>query len=817
MKKLIIISLMALVCQISIFPQESQVDVNHEGKAFTSLKHAWTAQWVTHPTESTLDYGVFHFRNRFELESVPSRFIIHVSADNRYRLYVNGQFVCAGPAIGDINHYRYETIDIAEFLNQGENVIAAEVVNFGEYRRAAQQTFQTAFIIQGDEATGAGPEINTGTGKWKVMRNSAYTQIPFTSDSLKAYYSAGPGESIDAAKYPWGWKSLDFNDSTWLDPKAGTVEFAVGRGFLYGSTWFLVPRQIPMLKEVPERFSKIVRVENLDHLEPFIRESVSATIPAHTKATILLDNSVHTIGFPELIISKGEGALIKITYAEALFRDNKNHPTSTADHFDPGDRKGDRNIIEGKEIMGYYDRITADGGSMRKYKPLSLKTFRYVQFDIETREEALVIDDFYNVNTTYPFEEKASFNSDHPQLNQIWEAAWRTIENSSGENFFDPYYEQLNYIGDARIEAIVSIYVSGDDRLMRKSIQQFDDSRLPNGLTQSRYPSYIVQVIPTYSLLWIGMIHDYLMYRDDPEFTRQFLPGIKTVLAWFEERIDSTGMVTDLEWWNFTDWADGFANGIPPGADNGYSANVALQYVYALQNAKDIFNYFGLTEEAEQCDNLNASIQQATMKRCFDAASGLIAETPEKQVYSQHTNIWAILTNTVAEEDQPELMEKILAEEHLIQSTIYFKFYLFRALQKAGMGNEYLELLAPWEGMLDKGMTTFGERDINPRSECHGWSASPCFDLLHTVAGITPGSPGFENVVIQPNPGKLQEMEVDFPHPKGNIHLSLQREGKKGIVGEIILPAELKGTFLWEGIPMELKEGRNKIDVNQAP
>ncbi len=228
------------------------------------------------------------------------------------------------------------------------------------------------------------------------------------------------------------------------------------------------PPSDPLLKEVPERFSKIVRLTGLDTIHPFIRESVTATIPAHSRVTILLDNRVHTIGFPELIISKGN-----------------------------------RNIIDGKEIIGYYDRIKADGGNMRKYKPLSLKTFRYVQLDIETRDEALVIDDFYNVNTTYPFEEKASFQSDDPRLEQIWDMAWRTIKNSSGENFFDPYYEQLNYIGDARIEALVSIYVSGDDRLMRKSIQQFDDSRLSIGLTQSRYPSYIVQVIPTYSLLWI--------------------------------------------------------------------------------------------------------------------------------------------------------------------------------------------------------------------------------------------------------------------------------------------------------------------------
>lgn len=224
-KRPFIIPFAILIYHLSIHAQESNVVVNHEGKDFTSLKHAWSAQWITHPTASTLDYGVFLFRNSFDLAGELSRIVIHVSADNRYRLYVNGIPVCFGPAIGDLNHYRYETIDIARFLNQGENVIAAEVVNFGEYRRGAQQTFQTAFIVQGEDSTGASPGINTGTGRWKVIRNSAYTQIPFTSDSVKGYYAAGPGESIDAARHPWGWNSLDFDDSEWLDNRVHTIGF----------------------------------------------------------------------------------------------------------------------------------------------------------------------------------------------------------------------------------------------------------------------------------------------------------------------------------------------------------------------------------------------------------------------------------------------------------------------------------------------------------------------------------------------------------------------------------------------------------------
>ncbi len=775
------------------------------------LKHAWKAQWITHPTASTMEYGVFHFRKTFKLEVVPAEFIIHVSADNRYRLFVNGEYITYGPSIGDIDHYRYETVDIARHLKSGENVIAATVVNFGEYRRAAQQTFQTAFILQGE--TGENMDINTGSSTWKVIMDNAYDDIPFTSDSLRAYYSSGPGEDINAGKYPWGWKEIDYDDSGWELPKAGTVEFAVGRGFLYGSTWFLVPREIPFMTETEERFDRIARVNFAEDVQDFHMKDVSATIPANTKISILLDNETHTSGFPELVTSKGKGAHIKITYAESLYSPAASLQADPKAHFYKNDLKTDRNQVDGKYIFGYYDKITSDGGDHRHFKPLSRKTFRYVQLDIETKDEALILEDYYNVYTAYPFEENASFESNDEELGEIWEVAWRTLMNSSEENFFDPYYEQLQYIGDTRIEALVSIYVSGDDRLMRKAIQQFDDSRLPNGLTQSRYPSYIVQIIPPYSLLWIDMIHDYFMYRDDEEFVRRFLPGMRTVLDWFGDRVDSTGMLTDLEWWNFTDWSPDFKNGIPPGADDGYSANITLQYVLALQNAVEIYEHFGKTDEAEKYRIHANMLKRSVADQCYNEDRGLFAETPDQQLYSQHTNIWAILTNTIPEADQQALMQRILDDEMLIQSTIYFKFYLFRAMQQSGLGDKYLEMLGPWKDMLAKGMTTFGEKDEAPRSECHGWSASPCFDLLHTVSGIHPGGPGFATVVIEPNFGNLRDLDVVFPHPKGTLKVELTRSKRDEVKGEVLLPEGASGIFIWKEQEYDLTSGWNPINT----
>lgn len=782
---------------IQLKAQESKVTINHEGKDFTMLKHAWEAQWITHPTASTLEYGVFIFRRSFTLTDNPEKFTIYVSADNRYRLYINNHYVCMGPARGDLSHWRYETLDIAPYLKPGKNTIAAEVVNFGEFRHAAQQTFQTAFILQGDKKNDV--KVNTGDEHWKVIKNTAFVDIPFSSADMHGYYAAGPGDNFDMSLHPWGWQKSDFDDSEWENPKPATVEFAVGRGFLYGSTWFLVPRQIPMLEESIQRIPVLARVEGMKATDGFLKGDSPLVIPPKSTVTLLLDQTHHTIGYPELMISGGKNSNIKITYAEALFDDDW--------------KKGNRNDIKGKSILGYYDIIKPDGGLNRLYKPLAQRTYRFIQFDVETKDDPLQILDYHNVYTAYPFKENAAFISNDPMLTKIWNASWLTLRNSAVETYIDPYYEQMQYIGDTRIEALISLYVSGDDRLMRKAIEMFDQSRLPFGLTQSRYPAYIVQVIPPFSLLWIGMIHDYYLYRNDDAFVKKFLAGIRDVLEWFESRIDKTGMPGNLEWWNFTDWSPGFKNGIPPGSDNGHSALIALQYVMAAQFAGELFQKYGWEYEAKKYKNSADKVRQSVYDHCYVPSRSLFAETPEKQQFSQHTQVMAVLTDAIPVDQQGPLMLKVLHDESLIPAMIYFKFYMFRALQKAGLGDKYLNQLGPWKKMIYMGLTTFAEKDTEPRSECHAWSASPCFDFLHTVAGIRPGKPGFKTVIIEPNMGQLKSIDVKFPHPTGVIELKIIIEKHKQSQALIRMPEQLQGTFIWKGIETHLSPGYQQIKL----
>ncbi len=758
------------------------------------LQQRWAAKWITHPTAATKAYGVFHFRKRFTLAQKPEQFLIHVSADNRYRLFVNGQFVCYGPARGDLAHWRFESIDIAPYLQAGENALAAAAWNFGEFIPWAQMTHETAFILQGDSEAEA--LVNTNKD-WKVTQNAAYSPLPVDSRTLRTFIVVGPGDRVVAEKYPWGWETSHFDDSTWLVVRelgAGTPrEMRDG-----GSHWMLMPRAIPFMEETLQRIPKIARAQGIPSEKDFLLGRKALTIPARTSGTMLLDQTHLTTAYPELLVSGGKGSTIKLVYAEALVDANRN--------------KGHRDEIAGREIFGYHDEFLPDGGPQRLFRPLWLRTFRYLQVEIQTAEEPLVLHDLYGKFTGYPFEEQAAFTSSEPALQNIWNVGWRTARLCAGETYYDcPYYEQLQYVGDTRIQALVSLYVSGDDRLMRNAIVQFDDSRIPEGLTASRYPSHVAQIIPPYSLFWIAMVHDYWRHREDAQFAQSFLPGIRGVIAWYERYIDETGMLGPMPWWNFADWLDEWEGGVPPGADDGHSALITLQLIYNLDYAAELAEAFQRAAEAAHYRALAAKLKQAVKTLCWDESRKLFADTPEKKIFSQHVNVMAVLVDLIPNNEQKAFVEKLLAEQNLSQSTFYYRFYLHQAMKRAGLGERYLEMLGPWHDMLKLGLTTFAEKPEPTRSDCHAWSASPNYDLLATVCGIEPGAPGFASVRIAPQLGALQWVKASMPHPRGEVVVDLQRKGEQGLQGEVTLPEGVSGIFLWNGKTQTLKAGKQKM------
>ncbi|HEY4301916.1 MAG TPA: family 78 glycoside hydrolase catalytic domain [Candidatus Didemnitutus sp.] len=764
-------------------------------------QEAWSGHWINCPGVPHGEYGVFLFRKNFEMPQRPARFVVHATADARYRFWINGHLLAVGPQRGGPAGWHYDSFDLAPWLVAGKNTLAARVIGYGEYEPYGVMSLRNGLLVQGDTVA---ERIVDTNDSWKVIRDDGDSVVPIDQAHVPGYFAVGPGDRLDAALHPWGWKAVGFDDHDWKNATSLDRGVPWGCGTDIGA--WLVPRNIPLPEDKPQRLQALRRASGVTPPAEFLAGRAPFTVAPHTHAVVLFDQGFETSAYPQLKVDGGRGTRIVIDYAEGLM--------------DAKGEKGNRDDIEGRELRGITDEFLPDGGEDRHFAPVDFRTFRYLQLDIQTADTPLVVRDLWGVFTAYPFQREATFASDDPVLGRMWDVGWRTARLCAYETYVDcPYYEQLQYIGDTRIQALISLNVAGDDRLVRNAIAQLDQSRIADGLTQSRYPSVMPQVINTFSLFWIEMVRDYWMHRVDDGFVRARLPGIESVLGWFERRIDpKTGLLGPLDYWSFADWTpqwnwDG-ARGIggePAGARAGGSAIITLQLAGTLDHAAELCRAYGRADMADRYERLASGLKDAVTRQCWDPKKRMYADTPERSVFSQHANTFAVLCGAIKGDAARDLMQRVAHDDTLIPASTYFRFYVLRAMKAAGLGDEYLEMMGPWKTMLDRGLTTFAEQPDPTRSDCHAWSASPIYEFLATICGIEPAAPGFASVRIEPHLGHLAHVKGSLPHPKGMIEVELTRIGDT-LSASVELPAGLDGSFAWRGKVVPLHPGKQNVE-----
>jgi alpha-L-rhamnosidase len=767
-------------------------------------REKWPAKWIRVPGTSPTDYGVYHFRRSFPLDRTPQRFVVYVSADNRYELFVNGRRVSSGPARSDLYHWRYEVVDIAPQLHEGVNTLAAVVWNDGPYRAVAQDSSETGFLLQAEDPANA--IVNTNN-QWRCIQDGAYSPAPWPPTQVTGYHAVAANENVDGNLYPWGWEATAFFDETWSH--AAEISHAAPRDTSDApNRWMLTPRYIPLEEQRSERLRELRRSEGVTVPSGFPLEEHPFTIGAHARAVLLLDQTYLTTAYPELTVSGGKGSSIMLRYAETLY-----------DRPAPGYRyplKSNRNEITGKIFYGTADTVLPDGAEKRMYRPLFWRTYRYLELVIQTAAEPLTIEDIHGVFTAYPFESKARITVDDPAVNEeiqrILSTGWRTARLCAHETYMDcPYYEQLQYAGDARIQMMISIYMTGDARLMKNGIELLNSSRTAEGSTYSRAPSNLQQYIPPFSLWWIGMVHDYWMYVDDESFVRSMLPGIRAVLSFFAAHQKTSGSLERLPWWNFVDWTKHWTDGIAPAeADGSSSAALDLQLLLGYRWAAQLERALGSKALADEYAAAADKLKSTVLRTDWDAARRLFADQPSHRTYSQQVNTLAVLAHLLPQQESRSVVQKMFSDTAIEQSSIYFRAYTNSTLREAGLGERYLEVLEPWREMLKDGLTTWSEwNGPDTRSDCHAWGASPNFEIFRTLVGIESVAPAFQRVRIAPNLGALKHVSAKMPHPNGQIIVELIN-GRR-FTADVTLPPGISGEFVWRGVIKVLHPGHNHL------
>lgn len=787
--------------------------LEERGPVFDRQSELWSGMWITVPGMNQHDYSVSYYRKDITLEKVPQAFVVHVTGDNRYKLYVNGALVSVGPARGDLDHWKVSKVNLTPYLHVGKNVVAAMVCNYGKETPCAVFSQATGLLIDGE---GEASILNTDES-WYCMEDKGYRPYPVV---LPTFYVAGPGEIVDMNLSVGNWLQPDYDMSGWNHALPYDMATPHDTDFGTGNyTRLLVENNLPEMERTVERLQKVRRIEGdtkgivLPEGWPLTCSEV--TIPAHHDVTILLDKKHLTNAYFNLKWSKGKGARITSTYAESLYADTLKLI------------KANRDEVEGLKLIGRQDQLLCNGDDNQFYQTLEWRTFRYIALRIQTDDEALTIDDLYGIFTGYPFTLKARLETNDQELQKILEIGWRTQRLCAYETYMDcPYYEQLQYLGDTRIQALITLFNTGDDTMVRNFLMQADQSRNAEGCAQGRYPTVVSQYITPYALSYVYAVHDYTRYCDNAEFVATLLPGIEAIMSYFTRYQQADGRLQRLPGWNFSDWVDnneGWASGVAKRGADHCSALMDLQFLMGLEKAAELETYLNHPDRANGYKQQAAKLRQGIQQAYWDDERGLYADASDHKYFSQHTGSLALLAGMIEGDAALKMGRKLLTDNSLAPCSVYYKYYLHAALIKAGLGDEYLSWLDIWRENISLGLTTWAETSdvTGSRSDCHAWGASPNIEIYRTVLGIDSDAPGFRRARIEPH---LSGLKADkkgnlhiggvVPSPSGEISVDYKIDKKGMLHVSIILPEGMVGSFIWKGKKTDLAEGRNDFTID---
>jgi alpha-L-rhamnosidase len=782
---------------------------------------AWPARWVVHPEAANLPSVVAYKRLFTVAEDVTLR--IHVSADERYALYLDGARIGRGPERGDRYHWFFATYALS--LMAGEHILVALVWALGEGAPLAQFSVRPGFILASDD-----PEwqvlLATGVASWKTKRLDGLTFFKNNQG-----FGVGMNVEIDGARFAWGFERGEGDG--WGAPLTGDEGISAGSFDEYGTlstAHHLMPAMLPgmfagvwrkgvvrYIAAVAEKMDPVsIPIRSADDLpdehatwEGMVHGTASVTVPAHTRRRVLIDLEDYVCAYTHLVTTGGAGAAVRVSWTESLYDD----PISAWwDIFHAS--KGNRDAVDGKCYCGEGDIFRPDGGEHRVFENLWWKAGRYVEVLVTTADEPLVIEGLNFLETRYPLEPEVEFQASDPRFARVWPIMVRALQMCSHETFMDcPYYEQLMYVGDTRLEALTTYCLTHDDRLPRKAITLFDVSRFPHGLTQARYPCRSTQLIPPFSLWWCGMVYDYALWRDDVDFVRARMPGVRAVVDAFLSYRNAKGLIEAPPGWNYVDWTTDPAwhKGVPPGGEGGVNGILNWHFVLTLTYVAAVEDWLGEPENAARTQRYAQVAAQATMTAFWDKKRGLFADDLAHVHFSEHAQCLALLSGLVDADKRDRVAEGLLAADDLTRATIYFSHYLFETYRLLGRVDQLFARLEEWFELADLGFKTTREHPEPSRSDCHAWGAHPIYHSYATILGIRPGGLGFREVVIRPMLGPLTTVKATLPHPQGEIAVDLTQPNPDVLRGTISLPAGVTGKLIIGDTTYPLHEGIQEI------
>ncbi|UQZ82677.1 Bacterial alpha-L-rhamnosidase [Paenibacillus konkukensis] len=704
------------------------------------MSKQWIAQWIQDPIFSGVKpLPMLHkeldtvenrhpdalknrhtlFRKTFTLTDAPKQAELNISADDYYKLYINGVFVAQGPAQSYPTHYFYNRLDIAAYLRTGTNVIAVHVYYQGLVNRS---------MNSGDLRQGLIAEVYTD------RRLCLITDDSWTCTAAKEYigeetvgYDTQYLENIDSRLEHKGWTAAEYDDADWERPALAAA-----------ADHQLELQPTPALSVYERRPQSVQRL---------------------SAGRYVIDFGTELTGQFTMRACGGSGERIVIRCGEELNPD------------------GDGVRYELRCNCKYEEVWTLSGGedvlSFYEYK-----AFRYVE--VLGSEEAIDEDSFAAVVRHYPLDESSCrFSSSDPVLDQIWSICANGVKYGAQENFVDcPSREKGQYLGDNTVIGHTHMYLSGDARLVKKALEDFARSTAVCSGMMAVAPGNFMQEIADFSLQWPMQLWQYYRHTGDLAFLMEMAPVGEKLVAYFDKYKDHTGLLYHVaEKWNLVDWPDNLRDGYDfpltrPVTEGCH--NVVNAYYYGCKKTmNEIRKELGLPEEDL------APLKDAFLAAFYDAEAGLFVDAVGSRHSSLHANVLPLLFGLAERESVPNIVR--LIRDKRFSCGVYFSYFVLKALAEAGEYALMYDLIRgedehSWVNMLREGATTcfeaWGKDQKWNTSLCHPWASSPIPLLIEEIIGLKPHKPGWEEIRFNPQiPPQLTELQLSLTLPSGTVRI----------------------------------------------
>jgi alpha-L-rhamnosidase len=770
-------------------------------------KSSWI--WPTYPSWDLYNcYALF--RRTFELEQTPRKAPLYITADQSYHLYINGEYVCRGPARGFQSHWPYDEVDVAKHLRRGKNVMAVRAYNPG------CGTFQ--YISQGVAgllvaAKWGRFELLSGRG-WKGLRQEGVVR-----DTVVATIQLFPQEYVDKNAQPDDWMMPDFDDSAWPSHMEARVFGAM--------PWHtLEPRMIPMLEERPVLPQKLLGLgagpsaagyrDTRNIVAVRMKEELShAPVPGDVSLTplrtepsgagffksYLLDFGRTVLGSLSITVSGAQGGeIIDLVHSEAI------DPQKLSPCLLPGTFES-----LGLRLICRPGRNTHDF-----YHPYG---FRYLAVTVRDAEAPLEINCHLNW-IGYPLERKGSFKSSDLVLERIWDISAWTQQCCAIDAYVDtPWREQAQWWGDARVQAWNTFHMNGDPRLLRRGIHCIASQTTPNGLTYGHSPTIAHGcILPDFTLIWMLTLWDYYWQTGSVEPFKTHRKEIEGALDYFKEQTHpKIGLVGyDPRYWLFLDWTDIFKNGYP-----------TLYNLWLLLTLQALAKLHRVNKDASSAKGVEAwaGHLRKALKKLINpeglVRDGFTFDGKPVETASIHSQVLAILSGLNPASERAMIGKSLLPfirgeSNDKCQPSSYWCTYLFTVLAECGYGSEVIEFIRrKWEPMIAHG-TTFErfESGMGKGSLSHAWSAHPLYHTMQIIGGITQTAPAWKRIRFKPCfLGECGGATV--PSPQGPIIGAWEKKGDKVDVA-LLLPRGVSARVELPGIKPLQVTGRKHWTVQAA-